>query len=380
LKIKIKHMARDELARLSRDELELALRATDAPAARLVCRGFRDVLGPAVGLVLAAMLPCDPSVAGRALARRFATTRAALDFLALIRLCCRHQGVVAGSAALFVERACRAHADEDPAWLPGDVDCFFDDPQDARRLLDELVARPGQSRSITVDRAGTRSRDRFTGTLPRPWLVDASVDPQPLGDSVIYGIQVGGTALQLVVQKLVPGVPARTVVACDCHRMPATGCRACMHVGGVDRDESYASVWPARAPHARFDLDAVCVAIRRADGTAALEIDRLCGGDRPALTLRPQAVWSVDRDGAPQLHPPEVMERIIRRVNKYVTRGFNRVIVPREFHLRLDPPVRVAVPELFLQLLGNYMSHSQVRLTIDWGEFTTPRASGARPT
>ncbi len=202
---------------------------------------------------------------------------------------------MAGSAALFIERACVARSDDDPVWLPNDVDCFFDDAQDAHRLLDELVARPGQSRAVTIDRHGTRSSGRYDGSLPLWYPVGSAAEPQPLGNSVTYGLTVGRTALQLIIQKIVPSYPELNVAACDCHRLPATGCHACMHAS-TDVHEAYASVWPARAPHSRFDLDGVCVAIRRAGGDA-LEVDRLCGGGPPRMTLRPQAVWSVDQHG-----------------------------------------------------------------------------------
>jgi hypothetical protein len=343
----------------------------------------------AVGHTLAAMLPCvDPHAAGRALARQFTRGRpagtravgwkAALDFITLIRLCCRHGGVVAGSAALFLERACieracveRASADQ-PAWIPNDVDCFLDDKECIAPLLQALGAR-GLSREITIDRAGTRYSMTYPGRWPPDQFVStAAPTTEGIVDSVIYGLMVGDTALQLIIQQIAPDFPAANVQACDCHLVPNTGCRACMHFSVPDPNDGYVSVWPARAPHTRFDLDGVCVAIRRADGAAGaadgpLEINRLCGAGPPTMTLRPQAVWSVDGNGAHQLHPPATLERMIRRVNRYVTRGFNRVVIPREFHLRLDPPVTLAVPELVHDLMVEYLSFSPVAVTVEWG-------------
>ena len=354
----------------------------------------------AVGIALAAVLPCaDPLVAGHALTRLFtrsapmrahARTRsisntcarrpgvvgwmAALGFIALVRRCCRH-GVVAGSAALFLERVCLARTDDQaPTWLPNDVDCFIDDPEDARRLLDELCANPRQSRALSVDRAGQNFAVDYDGGAWRSCSDCPSAVPKAPGTSVLYGITVDGIALQLIVQRVVPATPdwgefmfppnpEPNVEVCDCQSLPTTGCRACMRVaatsGTTDADgevsDGYSSIWPTGAPHARFDIDVACVAVRRAGTGAsagALELDRRCGSPVGPMTLRPQAVWVVDQDGHPFARCATAIERLKRRVGKYAARGYGPVVVPSEFYLRLDPPVTLAVPTMVRNAIG----------------------------
>jgi len=347
----------------------------------------------AVGRALAAVLPCaDPLVAGHALTRLFARpapertharTRsisracarrpgmvgwmAALGFLALVRRCCRNHGVVAGSAALFLERVCLARSDDQvPAWLPNDVDCFFDDPADSRRLLDELCARPGQSRALSVDRAGRRFDIEYDGATWQCGSDYPSAVPKAPGSTVLYGITVDGIALQLIVQRVVPAEPdwdtftfppepEPNVEPCDCQLVPATGCRACMRATGTSGTiymdgtvcDGYSSIWPPGAPHARFDIDTVCVAVRqpgRPGRPNTLELDRRCGDPFGPMTLRPQAVWDIDADGRAFPRGAPATARLARRVAKYVARGYGPVVVPSEFHLRLDQPVTMAVP------------------------------------
>lgn len=298
----------------------------------------------ALGRTLNSLVQCrDPEASGRALASAFRDrnvyvrmTRSrpsvvgwmsALRFVSVVCACCRAGGIVAGSAALFLELVCRGDA---PDWKPGDVDCWVDCRKTASRVLDRLTRVSGD-KTMVVQRSGRRFSVNYDGSL---WACGPMGigDPEAPGASVMGEVDVLGTRVQVIAQN--SGVAAHdlehssAVVDCLCHQRPATMCQECgkrRSQPGFDVDDTYFTSWPLGQPHARFDLDITCVAVRVANDHLA--IDRRCGDPSGAVALRPQSLWLLGQDG-PELRPPAEIERLAGRIGKYAARGFSRVVIP----------------------------------------------------
>jgi hypothetical protein len=329
-----------------------------------------------VGCALARMLPCrDPYVAGRAMSRTFGGSHvqgavvgwvAAARFLALVRVASRH-GVVAGSAALYLELVCGAsREDQTPCWHPGDIDCWLDHHTQGVAVLDAAMELFPT----------TASKFRRTYHMFVDGVKVSGVYGGFLSDrSVVAEMTIAGQRLQVICQRSPlfanprapeeilrhPDMPMTlaTAPACGCqHKSTPTACYQCINKVGVRLGPPqcmYNISWPPGYPHTSFDMDIVCVAIR--DTGDGLEFDRRCGDpNSKTLTVRPHALWRL-RDGQPC--PTPDLGNLRARLAKYWARGWTNIVIPEGATIHTAPGV-IATRVCF-NVSQHVFCHSKIR-------------------
>lgn len=249
---------------------------------------------------------------------------AALRFWNAVRLATDTGAVVAGSAALFVERALEG----DPGFRPNDVDAWVDDMWTGERLLWRAADAFRLASPTTVDYCyrGTVVRDApltarvLSSGAPRLHDGVASDEPTP-PHTAMATLSLGpDVSLQVI------GQFVERPSDCKCELDEA--CLECMT---GQTGEYKVAAWPAGRPETRFDNDACMVALASAAAAAyddpIVKLRREMGSTwGPELRLAAQSLWALDRDNEPV---PRDSEWLDGRLAKYRERGYTSVVVPR---------------------------------------------------
>jgi hypothetical protein len=293
-------------AAISHDVWSMTLASLDQPARlmwRLASVGHlrvdRSLLRDALLQSLAAFGCQESSAADHLASVLKGGGRGALHWLDLV-----HEfsawGVVAGSAALFLEMVCSGLR---PTWTPGDIDVWVDLDDAKQAALEESRWRwPCGARVRSITDRGVSVQVM----LQRPWLGRIGHESNWVHQRIGH---------------------------CSCQR-PRMACVRCLPMFDFGLGSGYYNFeWPVGNPHFTFDLDIVSVCLRRVGGVYTF--DRLCGD--PAsdnMCLRPAANWKCNLDRySDKLSIVPHHGRTTERVRCYEGRGWALVSNPDEFVL-----------------------------------------------
>jgi hypothetical protein len=238
--------------------------------------------------------------------------------------------VVAGSAALYVERLRAGHP---TGFVPGDIDAWADSGCAADGALDALARLPLSSGFVEIQRLDWCDYMRYTGSM-FTWPPKMSKHPSA----------VPKLPVQIVSIKSAPGVMVQVIASahrdtnqdtCSCD--PRTeGCSQCL--SGTTADGYSVPPWPPGAPQRRFDLDGPCCALTSVD-----TVVRTAGSATgPEIQVLAPGVWWAGDD--PTSVEPE---RLYERLLKYARRGYTRPVVADEMTICGDVrPTPAAIREV----------------------------------
>jgi hypothetical protein len=314
----------------------IALRGTSHSWSAAVDRLMVEELG---GL-LANIVGCrNPQLAGQTMAANFrrpicnrtdgtSTPRhaaagwcAAVWFLG-VACRCAELGVVAGSAALYLEQLATCGPDNAPEWRPFDVDCWVNDCEAAEHVVRTIaVSTPFAGRITTKinEYINVTSIDNMNLNFVRCGIKEHAEGAR-MCEVPLHG---GNTTLQVIWQTTCSYEPKH----CAC--VWPTGCFICMSRATELAD--YSDTWPLGLPQLRFDLDGPCVGFEMVDNV--MKFTRTAGEPRGTLRVRPQAIWCLFRENSntgptPQART-EIDHRLLARARKYSHRGYSTLLVPR---------------------------------------------------
>jgi len=318
---------------------------TPEPAADPACA--QPGLAALTSLVESTLRPRD----SEAVARRMAAdcpygADGARTMLDAVHQACRAGGVVAGSAALYLEMvrgSMLTACDQPVGWWPGDIDCWVDRPADGARVLDVLV--PHSARMI---RAVHRHESVvYRGEWPAARPSDRPNHPgarSPYASEICEVELAFGTNVQVIAQNK---REAGTYPNCGCEVRHQV-CDVCLrHAAGLGT--RYSDSWPTGRPDARFDLDVPAVrVVQAADGR--LKMRRTDGvPTRPRINIRARALWELDEHDQPQPIGETRLRNLESRLQKYALRGWTDVTMPASVVVNGQ---RVATPASFWVRLG----------------------------
>jgi len=302
---------------------------------------------------LAALTSLVESTLGRrdaaAVARRMAAdcpygSGGARTMLDAVYQACRAGGVVAGSAALYLEmvRGTITAGESAVGWWPGDIDCWVDRPADGVRVLDVLV--PHSARRI---RAVHRHESVvYRGEWPAARPMDNPNHPgarSPYASEICEVELAFGTNVQVIAQNI--GDLSNADCGCAVRHQV---CNVCLrHAAGLST--RYSDSWPRGRPDARFDLDVPAVrVVQAADGRLAmLRTDGV--PTRPRINIRARALWELDEHDQPQPIGETRLRQLESRLQKYALRGWTDVAMPASVVVNGQ---RLATPPSFWVRLG----------------------------
>lgn len=257
----------------------------------------------------AAYQPADPYQSATWMVEDFGGEPEARGFFNTIKLALEQPGTpVAGSAALYMERLMSGRK---PGFRPNDIDAWAD----TTALADALAHR---SAAGSIPRISFMFKGRKTEDDWIPGFFKAFHAKSDTSSSLVaLTMPRLGPDLQIMSMLHRPDT-AKRPCRCDAN----SGCPGC--IGGSETSYRMAG-WPESTPHARFDLDATCVALKH-----GWTIDRIRGsGEGPTIRVLPAALLRVDDSpsSAARVTPAPILP-LIARLKRYSERGYTHIKVP----------------------------------------------------
>lgn len=278
-----------------------------------------------------------------------------LFFLQLFQLGCRHEGVVAGSAALFMKRLLDAEWVEDcPKWLPNDIDVWLDHPEKGWDMIGQLIQMFPECKSTYMTAVnGEMVTSDWNKRGPYPMMQN--------GDwQMICSVTVHTLTLQTICQRIETSSPERIQgnenyedvlqiveslqeqIPCDCQSVAQqnVACELCLRQTNHEHnpDYGYYLKWVSGYPETTFDMDMVAVAAWQSyPDEPLIEFRSRCEYTRrDTMVVRPQAMWQL---GPVKGHPvprDNCVESLKKRIAKYKARGWTGVYVPARTKIKFE--------------------------------------------